>query len=66
MLHTLFRHQKIHAYGLGAIGIISFALILRILLIFLHWPATNSDESIMALIANGIAYHGKFPLMFYE
>ncbi|GCE05747.1 ArnT family glycosyltransferase [Dictyobacter aurantiacus] len=65
MLNILLGRRKTHSYGLVATCIIAFALMLRILLILLHWPATNSDESVMALIANDIAYHGKTPVIFY-
>ncbi|GCE31675.1 hypothetical protein KDA_71590 [Dictyobacter alpinus] len=58
-------NKKISSYGLIAAAIIAFAVALRILLVVLHWPPTNSDEGIMAIIANDIAYKGKFPLMFY-
>ncbi|GCE23684.1 hypothetical protein [Dictyobacter kobayashii] len=58
-------YRKFHSYGLIAAAIIAIALALRVILVLLHWPATNSDEGIMAIIANDIAYHGKSPLMFY-
>ncbi|GER91246.1 hypothetical protein KDW_54080 [Dictyobacter vulcani] len=58
-------NRKVSSYGLIAAAIIAFAVGLRILLVVLHWPPTNSDEGIMAIITNDIAYKGKFPLMFY-
>ncbi|GLV56733.1 hypothetical protein KDH_35720 [Dictyobacter sp. S3.2.2.5] len=65
MLNVRLLNRKLNAYSLIAGAIIAFALGLRLILILLHWPATNSDEGIMAIIANDIAYHGKWPLMFY-
>ncbi|GCE03329.1 ArnT family glycosyltransferase [Dictyobacter aurantiacus] len=65
MLNVRLLNRKLNAYSLIAAAIIAFALGLRLILILLHWPATNSDEGIMAIIANDIAYHGKWPLMFY-
>jgi hypothetical protein len=58
-------NRKFNTYSLIAAAIIVLAMSLRLLLVLLHWPPTNSDEGIMAIIANDIAYHGKFPLMFY-
>jgi 4-amino-4-deoxy-L-arabinose transferase-like glycosyltransferase len=57
--------RNAHLYPLVAGVIIAFAVGLRILLISLHWPPTNSDEATMAFIASDIAYHGKFPIMYY-
>lgn len=65
MLNVRLLNRKLSVYSLIAMAIIVLAMGLRLILVFLHWPATNSDEGIMAIIANDIAYHGKFPLMFY-
>lgn len=65
MLDIRLLNRKLNLYSLIAAAIIAFALGLRLLLVLLHWPPTNSDEGIMVIIANDIAYHGKFPLMFY-
>ncbi len=48
-----------------AMAIITFAAGLRIVLIALGWPPTNSDESTMGIMALHIAYHGEHPLIFY-
>lgn len=58
-------NRKLNSYSLIAAAIITFAVALRLALVILHWPSTNSDEGIMAIIANDIAYKGKFPQMFY-
>ncbi len=59
------KYLKIGKYELFAAAIIAFATGLRILLIALNWPPTNSDEGVMGIIAMHIAYHGERPLMFY-
>ncbi|WP_149403317.1 ArnT family glycosyltransferase [Dictyobacter arantiisoli] len=53
------------SYTLGAAAIILFAVALRILLVVMHWPPTNSDEATMAAMAQNIAYHGERPIMYY-
>ena len=45
--------------------IITLAILLRILLIYMGWPGVNSDEGTMGLMALHIAYHGEFPVFFY-
>src|SRR5579859_3188111 len=45
--------------------IIGFAIGLRILLLCLGWPPTNSDEGTMGLMARHIAYNGEYPIYFY-
>ena len=59
------KYLKIGKYELFAAAIIAFATGLRIVLIALNWPPTNSDEGVMGIIAMHIAYHGERPLMFY-
>jgi len=59
------KYLKIGKYELSAAVIIAFAAGLRILLIALNWPPTNSDEGVMGIIALHIAYKGEHPLMFY-
>ena len=41
------------------------AVALRVMLSLLGWTATNSDESIMNLLAMHIAYRGEHPIFFY-
>jgi hypothetical protein len=50
---------------LYALGIIVFAASLRILLVSLGWPPTNSDEGTMGIMAMHIAYQGEHPIYFY-
>ncbi|MDQ2886860.1 MAG: glycosyltransferase family 39 protein [Chloroflexota bacterium] len=59
------KYLKIGKYELFAAAVIAFATGLRIVLIALNWPPTNSDEGVMGIIAMHIAYHGERPLMFY-
>jgi hypothetical protein len=59
------KYLKIGKYELFAAAIIAFATGLRIVLIALNWPPTNSDEGVMGIIAMHITYHGERPLMFY-
>jgi hypothetical protein len=59
------KYLKIGKNGLSATAIIAFAVGLRILLIALNWPPTNSDEGVMGIIALHIAYKGEHPLIFY-
>lgn len=63
-MHIL-KYLKINAYNAAAACIIVFATGLRVLLVLLHWPATNGDEGVMANIAYNIAYRGEHPIMFY-
>ncbi len=59
------KRLKISSYGIGAIGIISFAVLLRIVLTALGWPPTNSDESAMGLMGIHIATLKDFPFFLY-
>jgi len=45
--------------------LVALASALRILLISQHWPATNSDEAIMDLMALHINNRGEHPIFFY-
>ena len=59
------KYLKQNRYGLCALAIITFALLLRILLVSLGWPPTNSDEGTMGIMALHIAYHGEHPVLYY-
>jgi Dolichyl-phosphate-mannose-protein mannosyltransferase len=59
------KRLKISSYGIGAIGIISFAILLRIVLTALGWPPTNSDESAMGIMGIHIATLKDFPFFLY-
>jgi hypothetical protein len=59
------KRLKIGSYGLLAILIIAFATLLRISLIALGWPHSNSDEGTMGLMALHILSKGEHPIFFY-
>lgn len=59
------KFQNNNIYSLSAAALILFAIGLRILLVALNWPPTNSDEGTMAVMATNIAYHGERPLIYY-
>jgi hypothetical protein len=59
------KYRKIGPHGLGALLLITMAVILRVVLISNGWPGTNSDEAIMALHALHIINRGEWPLFFY-
>jgi hypothetical protein len=42
-------------------AIVAAATLARFLLIYFNWPATNSDEGIMGLLALHVAFHGDHP-----
>jgi len=44
---------------------IFMATLLRFILIYFHWPITNSDEGNMGLLARHVAYNGEWPIFFY-
>ncbi len=48
-----------------AAGLIALAFLLRLGLIIPGWPATNSDEGTLGLMALHIAYRGEHPIFFY-
>ncbi len=56
---------KVSAYELFAVGIIAFAVLLRVVLAANGWPQTNSDEDTMGLMALHIANRGEHPIFFY-
>jgi 4-amino-4-deoxy-L-arabinose transferase-like glycosyltransferase len=59
------KRYKFDRYDIFAIAIILFAAALRLLLVALGWPPTNSDEGTMGVMALDIAYHGAHPVMYY-
>jgi hypothetical protein len=64
-LPLLLNRLKISTYELYVLPIIGIAIGLRILLVSLGWPPTNSDEGTMGLMARHIAYNGEHPIYFY-
>ncbi len=59
------KYLKNNRYGLCALAIIIFAVLLRLLLLSLGWPSSNSDEGTMGIMARHIAYNGEHPILFY-
>ncbi|WP_149404218.1 ArnT family glycosyltransferase [Dictyobacter arantiisoli] len=58
--------MKLNRYSLAAFISIAFATVLRVVLVVMHWPPTNSDEGTMMIMAYNIAYKGERPLNFYQ
>src|SRR5437763_7526896 len=68
MAQIAIKHLKIntYAYGLAAFALIVGAILLRLVLITLGWPDTNSDEGTMGLEAMHIAYRPhELPIFLY-
>jgi hypothetical protein len=59
------RQMKIGTYGILALIIIALATLLRVFLIALGWPHSNSDEGTMGLMAMHILNNGEHPIFFY-
>lgn len=59
------KYLKIGIYELAAFAIIGFAALLRVVLLAVGWPPTNSDEATMGIMAMHIAYNGQHPAIFY-
>ncbi|BCL78242.1 hypothetical protein ccbrp13_07070 [Ktedonobacteria bacterium brp13] len=47
------------------IALVCIAILLRVVLAYNNWPYFNSDESVLALMANHILMKGEHPLLFY-
>ncbi|MFL5627260.1 MAG: hypothetical protein ACJ788_16905, partial [Ktedonobacteraceae bacterium] len=60
-----FKHFKLSIYEIGALCIITFAIVLRIILISQQWPETDSDEGTIGIMALHIAYRREHPIFFY-
>ncbi len=59
------KYLKIGIYELYAFAIIAFAIGLRLFLLAMGWPPTDSDEGTMGIMARHIAYRGEHPYVFY-
>src|SRR5437588_12553863 len=59
------KRKRFSYFDLEASIIIVLACFLRLLFISLGWPATNSDEAIMNLMALHIKNHVDYPVFFY-
>lgn len=62
---TRSHNLKISIHGLIASGIILAAILLRLVLVGLGWPMTNSDEGVWGIMALHIAYQGAHPIFYY-
>ncbi len=56
---------RIGRYELVLLALVAGATLLRLLLLSLNWPVTNSDEATMGLMARHIAYTHSHPTFFY-
>jgi hypothetical protein len=56
---------RIGRYELALLALVVGATLLRLLLISLNWPVTNSDEATMGLMAGHIAYKHENTTFFY-
>ena len=65
-LTKLSKRPRTGKYHFLALLIIALAVCLRLLLTALGWPATNSDEGTIGLMARHIAYNGEYPVVFYS
>ena len=59
------KYLKIGIYELYALAIIVFAMSIRLVLLAMGWPPTDSDEGTMGIMARNIAYRGEHPYVFY-
>ena len=59
------KYLKFGIYEFYALAIIVFAIGLRIFLLAMGWPPTDSDEGTMGIMARHIAYRGEHPYVFY-
>src|SRR5450631_850627 len=57
--------KRLGRTDLFILALIVLATLLRFILIYLHWPITNSDEGSMGLLARHIAYNGEWPIFYY-
>ncbi len=65
MLHGFQKRGNTFLHGLSVFMIIAIAMGLRLALIALGWPGTNSDESTWGLEAMHIAFRGEWPIFMY-
>ncbi len=59
------KYLKLGPYELIAGCVIVVAICIRVVLISMGWPGTNSDEATMGLMARHIAYAGEHPVYIY-
>ena len=59
------KHLRLSRETLCVLALILIATLLRFMLIYFHWPVTNSDEGNMGILARHVAYNGDWPIFFY-
>ncbi|HCI82387.1 MAG TPA: hypothetical protein DHW02_22160 [Ktedonobacter sp.] len=59
------KYFKIGIYELAALAVLIAAIALRVVLLALGWPPTDSDEGTMGIMALRIAYSHQHPFVFY-
>jgi 4-amino-4-deoxy-L-arabinose transferase-like glycosyltransferase len=59
------RLHYISPYERWMFASVAVAALLRYVLIYFHWPFTNSDEGVMGLLALHVAYQGDHPIFYY-
>jgi hypothetical protein len=59
------RLHYISPYERWMFASVAIATLLRCVLIYFHWPFTDSDEGNMGLLALHVAYQGDHPIFFY-
>jgi hypothetical protein len=59
------KYMKLGVDEIGALTLILFGTLLRVLLVGLKWPLFNSDEGTMGIMALHIAYRGEHPIFYY-
>ena len=64
-LHVYWNRLRLGRYEILALIVITFAIVLRLMLIANSWPETNSEEGTFGLEAMHIAYRGEFPIFMY-
>ncbi len=63
--NTLLKRFHLGPYELCMLLLVAIGTIIRFMLIASNWPATNSDEGNMGLLAMHVAFRGEWPIFFY-
>jgi 4-amino-4-deoxy-L-arabinose transferase-like glycosyltransferase len=61
----IFKRLRSNPYQSWMIATVAVATLLRLVLIALLWPATDSDEGNMGLLALHVTFRGEHPIFFY-
>ncbi len=59
------KYLRLGREELSILIVIFIATLLRLILISLNWPITNSDEGNMGILARHVAFNGEWPIFFY-